>query len=251
MEHSTTWALAREQLREALRPPFEDLTIILINAGLLLAGWFLLSPAIVFRFTTLIFLPAAIASWAFADVPATNLLGSDPQRALPLLGNPAGLKRLFASKNLVLWVLISPVCLVLALILASTQDQWKLGIAVGIAVLFMPFAYLGLCSLVAPMLPFHSRKLAWRRQHRETWRRWGVALVIPYVLTTPAALLTVAPVVLIYALIGTTDDHILIGALLITPWSLALWRIFLNLMTKLVAKRETYLREFLAEPDRG
>lgn len=94
--------------RGVFKPPFEELSIIIVNAALLLGIWFLLNPSLVVRYPSLIFLPAAIASWAFADVPATNLFGADPQTALSKLDQPAALRRWFTAKNIVLWILISP-----------------------------------------------------------------------------------------------------------------------------------------------
>lgn len=126
-----------------------------------------------------------------------------------------------------------------------------LSIAVVVAVLTLPFAYLGVCSLVAPLLPFH--KMPWRERlkRRDTWLRYGVGLVIPYVLTTPAALITLTPAVLIIRFVGQDPSHFLIAAILTTPWSFFLWRLLLRGTNKITAKRHNWLAVFLADPSRG
>lgn len=238
-------------LRAQFRWPFDDLQVIAFNAVLVIGGWFLLSPSLVFRFTSLIFLPAAIASWTFADVPATNLYGANPQLALQRIDSPVALRRLFSVGNVVLWILISPICFVLAWALAPSQGQWVLSASIAVAVMCMPFAYLGLCALVAPLLPFHRMPIKERLHRRDTWLRWGVGLVIPYVLTAPAALIALSPFILVYNLLGQQQEHFLLAAILMTPWCFLLWRVGLHVATRLTERRHDWLVAFLADPSRG
>ncbi|MFZ1853525.1 MAG: hypothetical protein WAU06_01260 [Candidatus Nanopelagicales bacterium] len=245
----------RQEIKTTLgrqfRWPFDDLQVIAFNAVLVIGGWFLLSPAAVFRFTSLIFLPAAIASWTFADVPATNLYGADPELTLQRIDDPVALRRLFSVRNVVLWILISPICFALAWGLAPSEGKWVLSAAIAVAVMCMPFAYLGLCSLVAPLLPFHRMPLKQRMHRRDTWLRWGVGVVIPYVLTTPAALLALSPFILVYNLLGQQQEHFLLAAVLMTPWCFLLWRVGLHLATRLTERRHDWLVAFLSDPSRG
>ncbi len=245
------WQQVRTELRETMRPPFEIYSIIAINVTLVLICWFLINPALIARHTGLIFLPAVLASWAFCDVPATNLYGADPKRFLPILDKPKDIRREFMAKNIVLWILISPACVLFSIILAPSQNDAIVSLAIIVAVSFLPFGYLGVSSLMAPLLPFH--KMPWRQRlkRRDTWWRWIIACLSPYVLATPAAIITVIPAAIFFAIFGDSQTSYLIGAILMTPWALLLWQIMLRITFKVTKRRHQFLVEFLSDPSRG
>lgn len=239
------------ELRHTLRPPFEVLQLVAINTVLLLLGWFLLGPTAVSNFNSAIFLPMAIASWAFADIPATNLLGVDPQESLRLLDDPKGLKRMFTVRNLTLMILICPFCILLSLFLLPSQNHPLTSAAVMLAVVAMPLAYLGVASMAAPLFPFHSMSLKERRGRKDTWVRWGLCCITPWVIIAPAGVISMIPVIIIYNLAPHRDGVYLLAALASLAWSLLLWRAGLAITMKIVRRRRAYLSEFLADPSRG
>ena len=59
-----------------------------------------------------------------------------------------------------------------------------ISLAVAVAVLFLPFPYLGLAAIVAPLLPFHPMPMRERFRRRDTWLRYGIAVALAYLLLT-------------------------------------------------------------------
>lgn len=240
------------ELRSYFRWPLVVPTIVCINVALALGAWFIVDPHMGKKYTALAFLPIAIVSWAFADVPATNLYGSTPEQVINSIDNPRQLRRLMTVKNISLWLLIAPGTCLLSLALLPSQNQPVLSLAICVAVLVIPFTYLGLASMMAPLLPFHELPWRTRLERRDTWLRYGAAIFIAYlVLTWPAAILAVLPAIVVILFIGDQPEHFLLGALLITPWALFLWRVGLHLATRIADRRREWLVEFLSDPSRG
>lgn len=246
------WQQVGAELRSYFRPPFTVPVIVLINVILVLACWFLAGPDTLFHFTAVALLPIAIVSWSFSDVPATNIFGTTPEQTSKLIDQPAQLRRIFTVKNISLWVLISPACFITSLALTPTASRPAVSIAVAIGSATFPFAYLGLAAMVAPLLPYHPIPARERFKRRDTWLRWGLAIGVSYfALTAPAALLVLGPIWLLFQIFGTADTNFLLAAILMTPWSFAIWRMGLHLATKIARKRRDWLVAFLGDPQRG
>ncbi|HAM22714.1 MAG TPA: hypothetical protein DCQ04_10650 [Actinobacteria bacterium] len=233
-------------------PPFEVVSSVLVNVAIVLGVWFLINPDLVLRHTALIFLPVAIASWSFSDVPATNLIGGKADHARDRLHDADLIRRVMTVQNLALWVLIAPACMLLALALTPSGDDATISIAVAIAVLFLPFPYLGLAAIVAPLLPFHPMPMRERLRRRDTWLRYGIAVALAYLLlTTPAAIISLGPAMLVLTFVGQDSIHYLLAAILMTPWCIFLWQCGLRIAARIAIRRQTWLAEFLADPTRG
>ncbi len=260
------------ELRKAIRPPFNGLGVVLVNVTILLGGWFLVGPRSVTNTDVLIFLPFAIAVWAFADVPVTNVLGANAAASLAVLDDPVRLRRMFTVRDLSLWILISPACVVLSLALLPSQGHTPTSIAVIFAVNALPFGYMGVASPLAPLLAYHPIPLRQRLARPRTWPRWLVAVTAPLVLVFPAAVITlllpaylfrvfngevalfeVTPFLSIFNVnfvLGNHDYQIMSSAVSVV-WGLALWRLGLRLTTAIVAARKNYLRDLLGDPTRS
>lgn len=246
------WALVGAEFRSFWKMPMEVPVIVVINIGLCLGVWFLISPSAVTRYTAIVFLPVALAAWAFADVPSTNLFGNHPDYALQYLNDPHKLRRMITVKNIALWILVTPVCVLTSLGLAPGYDRPIVSAAITVAILVLPFAYLGLAACMAPLLPFHPMDWQQRLRRKDTWVRYALALGIAYfALTMPAAWLALGPFWLIQHFFGVEQDHLLLAALLMTPWVLILWRLLLRLSTWITSKRKEWLIDFLEHPERG
>jgi hypothetical protein len=183
----------RHQLRRSFSPPFTEPGVVLMNASLVLVLWFWVPIGLRDLFISLhgeMALPMVLASWMYADVPATNLLAPDRERALAVLDRPADLQRLIDAKNVVLWFLVSPVCIALAI---GTGIAAANGIrisdapapthsailpATAIAVLWIavaPLGALGIASWIGTWFPYHPLPLRTRFQHRRPLRTWWCA----------------------------------------------------------------------------
>lgn len=241
------------ELRETFRPPFEILQVIFFNVSLVLAGWFLLGPDTITaeRFASLVFLPAVLASWAFSDVPATNLYASQPQRALGALGHPDRLRNLIFARNLTLWCLIAPAGAILSWILALDDNDVPTTIIVAAIVLILPFGFLGITSIVAPLLPYHPMSIKERRKKKNTWIRWGVAVIIPFILTMPSAFLLLLPAIGLVELMGRSSTSVGLALLVTIVWTYIVRKIAVGITLRLTAQREERLRAFLSDPSVG
>lgn len=256
------------ELRVAVRPPFEIPRIVVVNTAILLAGWFLLGPQSVTNTSAAIFLPFAVAVWAFADVPATNVLGANAPGALAALGHPARIRRMFTVRDLTLLALICPACIGLSLVLLPGQDRPYTSIAVIMAVIALPLGFLGLASVSGVLLPYHPMSLRQRVRRPATWPRWLGALMSPLLIALPAAVITLlVPALLLRVLIlgqqpqrpvfnpdyvlGVSSLAGLGSAAASVLWSVAVWRGGLLLASWVAVARGSYLRAFLSDPGRG
>lgn len=241
------------ELHSTLKPPFEIVQVVAFNMALVLAGWFLLSPDAVTsaRFASLVFLPAVLASWAFSDVPTTNLYGSQPARAMAALGDADRLRNLIMARDLTLWLLVAPATALLSFALAF-DDRDILGSAVVAAlVVVTPFASLGIGAIMAPLLPYHPIPLSQRRRLRSTWLRWTVAVCLPYALIGPATLVVLLPSIVLVYWQGKSSAVWIACALMTLGWTLLVRRLAVDYAIRLTLKRTAFLREYLADPGRG
>lgn len=240
------------ELKVMFRPPFEVVSSVLVNAAIVIGIWFFINPSIVLRHTALVFLPVAIGSWALSDVPATNLIAGKADHARDRVHDADFIRRVMTVQNLALWVLISPACMLLSLALIPSGGNATVSIAIAIAVLVLPFPYMGLAAIVAPLLPFHPMPIRQRLRRRDTWLRYGLAIALAYfLLTGPAALIALGPAALILTFVGQDPIHFLVAAILMIPWCFFLWRLGLHLATRIAIRRQAWLKEFLADPERG
>lgn len=243
----------RYELHHTLRPPFEILQVVIFNMALVLAGWFILGPAVMEpeALASLVFLPAVLASWAFADVPTTNLYGSQPARALAALGHPERLRNLIMSRDLVLWLLVAPATAILSFALAFRDDDIVGSAAVAAVVIILPFGALGLASIMAPLLPYHAIPLRERRQLRHTWFRWGCAVCIPYFLIGPSAVIILLPATVIVEEFGRTTATWIACLLITTGWTVAVRWLSVAITLRLTHRRREWLTDYLQHPERG
>ena len=62
-----------------------------------------------------------------------------------------------------------------------------------------------------------------RFRRRDTWLRYGIAVALAYLLlTTPAAIISLGPAILILTFVGQDSIHYLLAAVLMTPWCIFL-----------------------------
>lgn len=246
------WSMLKQEIAAYFRPPYEVISIVLINVGLALAAWFLINPDVVLKYTALVFLPIALASWAYADVPATNLFGSHAEQVVGILDQGKRLRRIMTVQNLALWLLVSPAGFVLSLALAPSQNEPLVSLAIGVATMVLPFVYLGLAAIMAPLLPFHPMPWKERLARKDTWLRYGLSVTIAYFgLTWPASIIALAPSGLVFTLVGDRPDHFLLAALLITPWCLFIWRLGLFISSRIAYRHRARLTAFLNNPQAG
>jgi hypothetical protein len=183
----------------------DDLLTIGFNAVLVTICWLLLPDSIVNWLFTLhgaLAFPYFLEMWMLGDTPATNVAGRDAVRAAAYLRDPAALRLWLRAKHLVLASIVGPVCALVAVIIGIVQHRDMGGVAVAVTLLFLPLGVLSVAAWVGLWLPYHPQKLLWRWQHRSDWRaavlRWGVLLVLPYLVVPLIALVLLIPTLIIW-----------------------------------------------------
>lgn len=259
-------AAVRAELRRALHPPFEVPLIVGANGCALAAAWFLAPPRLahlLFTFHGPLGFPMALAAWMYSDVPATNQLGADPRWALAALPDRAALRRMYHAKHLVLWLLISPLALAVAVVVGLHEGKPLASIFTLLWIGLVPLGALGLSAWLGIYLPYHPVPLRRRWEHRRPYRRqlrWLLLTVAPYGLVPLVILvLSVPTVVLWLATVGLhrqqterfTDRVFSWGVGLGGVLAVAAWLGGVRAGAFLAQRRADRLAPFLADPDRG
>jgi hypothetical protein len=258
---ATMLADVREEFGRAFKPPYEVPFVVVVN-GLLMAGaWFWLPPAWLFHLHEARVFPLVLASWMYADVPATNVLGSAAERMGALLDKPAELRRALAAKTIVLWALVTPICLVVCYLTWRTTHESVLSMLASMVILaVVPFGALGLAGWLGIWFPYHALRLADRWEHRRPYGRmivrWSALVLIPYVLVPPLSVLVLAPVLLGWRAFGESwltisDRGLALGAVVLVVLSAVVWRIGLAVGVRMAGRRRARLGPFLADPLAG
>ena len=95
----------------------------------------------------------------YSDVPATNVLGPDSVRVRRALEDPVLFRRLLAAKNVVLWVLITPICCLVALLIGVANHNLLSTVITVVWIGIVPFGALGISNLVGIRFPYHPMPL--------------------------------------------------------------------------------------------
>jgi hypothetical protein len=255
----------RDELRRALRPPYPAASAVVGNGLLMAACWTLLPAAAVnavFRFHGPLAFAMVLAIWMYADVPATNLLGGDPQRGAAVLADPAALRRWFLAKNLALWLLATPLCALTAIAIGAYEHRPVATALTLVWVAAVPLGALGFANWVGIRFPYHPVPLRYRWTRRRQWRpmlvRWIALVLAPYLVVPLISLTLTLPSLLLWAAMTSgkpdsrlNDAQFGWGLLLLAVLSVAAWLVGNRYGTRLARRRGEPLTAFLADPDRG
>jgi hypothetical protein len=254
-------AAVRAELRRVFTAPYEAPIVVAVN-GLLMAGaWFLLPPDWFFRVHSAWVFPLSLATWMLADVPATNVLGSDARQMSAAIDRPRDLLRLLVARNVVLWLLVVPVCAVVALVDGALSHASALTVVATLGALaVLPTGTLGIAAWLGVLWPYHPMPLATRwAQRRRFWpviARWSTLVLLPYVLVPFIATVIYAPVFLAWYLYAggswqatTHGELAVLFALAVVIGAIA-WSGGHAVSVRLAGARSVPLRDFLADETR-
>lgn len=185
----------------------DDLVAVVVNAGLVTMCWFLLPDTALnwlFALHGALAFAYVLEMWMLADTPATNVLGRDPDRALSLLRDPTAMRQWLRAKHIALWTFVGPPCAVVALVIGIARGQYMQGVAVALILLSLPLGVLSVAAWIGIWLPYHPRGLLWRWRHRSDWHgavlRWGVLVLLPFLVVPVIAVLLLTPTLVIWTL---------------------------------------------------
>lgn len=255
----------RIELGEALHSPYEVPIAVAVNGALMTVLWFFLPSqwknALFALHGTLAF-AMVLAGWMISDVPATNVLARDPERMMLALGDPAMFRRLLYAKNIALWLLVAPVCSVVAVGIGINNHELTAMIVAMVAIAVLPFGALGLSAWVGIRFPYHPIPLSQRWAHRRPWRhmvvRWIALAATPYLLVPTIIVILFLPSLAFWA--AFADDGlqsrlsagvyalgILIACAVTLIGALGGHRIG----ERLARRRKAELSEYLSDPSLG
>jgi hypothetical protein len=261
---ATMRAAVRAEWRRALHPPYETPSVVVGNGLLLTACWTLLPASALsslFRFHGPLVFAAVLASWMYSDVPATNLLGGDPQRSIAALPDPTVLRRMWYAKNIIMWGLVTPVCALVAIGIGIYENRLGTTLLTVLWIAAVPLGALGFSSWLGVWFPYHVLPLRYRWAQRRRWRRmlarWMVLILAPYVVVPLLTAVLTLPSVLLWAAVAPakpahiTDEQLAWGLLLAVVLAVVAWTVGHWLGPRLAHRRRGTLTVFLRDPDRG
>ena len=208
---ATLGSAVRQEFARIRRPPFETFVTVGVNGAIMSSAWFFLPTSLkdaVFTLHGSLAFALVLAAWMYSDVPATNVLGPDAARAVAAIDDPVMFRRLLIAKDLVLWCLVTPVCLVVALVngIFFAHDLLS-ALYAAIWIGIVPFGVLALSGLVGIRFPYHPVPVRYRWEHRRPWWRmvvrWLVLVVTPYGLVPALGVLIMLPSLLLWGLTST------------------------------------------------
>jgi hypothetical protein len=258
-------AAVRAELRRAFHPPFQVPVIVAINGTVLTLAWFLSPPRLsnlLFTFHGPLGFPMALAGWMLSDVPATNVIGADPGWALAAMHDRRALRRMYRAKSLVIWLLVAPLAVTVAVIVGVHEHRPLGTIFTVLWIGVVPLGALGLSTWLGILLPYHQVPLRRRWAHRRPYRRqlrWLILTVAPYGLVPLLVLVISVPTFALWIValgghrplrrLGDMDFAwgVSIGVVL----ALAAWFGGVRLAARLTQRRAARLEPLLADPDRG
>jgi len=255
----------RAEVARVLRPPFETLLTVAINAALMSSAWFFLPPDL---FNQLFSLHGSLAfafvlsSWMYSDVPATNVLAPDAIRVLGAIDQPRALRRILLAKSTVLWCIVAPFCLVISFIMGANSSDRIAAVYSAIAIGIVPFGVLSVSAWLGILFPYHPVPIRYRLRERRHWRpmlvRWGTLVLLPYAIVPALTMAFLAPSLLIWGLTspaGLTqklpDNDLGLGIVLACAIALAAVHFGHRFSLRLIARRRDALVSYLSDPQRG
>ena len=255
----------RLEFGRAFRSPYVVPSVVVVN-GVLMTGLWLWAPGTwknsLFSLHGPLAFALVLGGWMIADVPATNLLGPDPERTRAALDDPVMFRRLLFAKNLVLWSFVAPVCSVVALIIGTSNHDYVAMVITIIAITVMPFGVLGISAWVGIRFPYHPISMRERWRHRRSWGRmwvrWLVLVVTPYGLVPALAFAFITPTLLLWGISAQrgltgrlSDGEYALGVLMACGLSLAAAVFGQRAGARWALRRKKKLLAYLADPSLG
>ncbi|MGP8060809.1 MAG: hypothetical protein ACLP9C_14385 [Acidimicrobiales bacterium] len=236
-----------------------------MNGALMTSAWFFLPASLkdkLFTFHGTLAFAVVLAFWMYSDVPATNVLGPDRLRVIAAIDDPVIQRRLLYAKNIVLWILVTPICVVVAFAIGLYERDLLATLYTIVWLGLVPLGVLGLSNLVGIRFPYHPMPLRFRWEHRVPRRRmlvrWLALVVTPYGLVPALGVLLMLPSL---ALWGFTAKGGLSKRLPSNDlgWGIALacgiaglaWWGGHRVGTWLLRRRRAQVLDFLGDPGRG
>ncbi len=255
----------RLEFRSALHPPYETPVVVAVNGALMSSAWFFLPPSLkddLFTFHGTLAFAVVLAFWMYSDVPSTNVLAPDRLRVIASIGNPKIQRRLLYAKNIVLWLLVTPACVLVALGIGLYEDQLLATLYTVVWLGFVPLGVLGITNLIGIRFPYHPMPLRYRWEHRTPRRRmlvrWLILVLTPYGLFPVLGVILMLPTLALWGFTSNSglskklpDNDLGLGILVACGIAALAWWGGHRLGTRMIRRRREDLIDFLSDPARA
>jgi len=255
----------RLEFRSTLQPPYETPIVVAVNGALMSSAWFILPTSLsdkLFTFHGSVAFAVVLAFWMYSDVPATNVLGPDRLRVIAAIDDPRTQRRLLYAKNLVLWILVTPACVLVALAVGLYEHDLLVTLYTIVWLGLVPLGVLGISNLVGIRFPYHPMPLRFRWQHRLPRRRmlvrWAALVVIPYGLVPALGVILMLPSLALWGFTSKSglskqlpSNDLGAGIALACVIAGLCWWGGHRAGTWLIRRRREELLDFLGDPGRG
>ena len=257
-------AALRAELGRAFTAPYEAPVVVTVNAVLVTGAWLWLPlplQDLLFSLHGALAFPVVMATWMLADVPATNILGSDPHRIVAAIDDPSALRRLVYAKSAVLWLLVTPVCVLVAVGIGIDRERWSTTVVTIVGIIVVPIGSLGIAGWLGIYFPYHTLPLAERWRHRRPYGpmvvRWVTLCLLPYALVPAITSTLAAPAFVAWAMATRhwkgriPDRDLAIGVAVTAVLSTAAFFLGHRHGLRLIRRRRDRLVAFLEQPQLG
>ena len=253
------------ELRTAFHYPYTLLQVIVLNAVLVVVLWYFAPPkveALFFDVHSPALFTIVLAGWMYSDVPATNVLASDPARTLAALDDRTMTVRLMTAKRLALWILVAPLCTAITFIMGYRSQHWTTEMVAIASIVVLPFGTLAIAGWVGIIWPYHPRSLGYRWRHRRDWFhdlvRWGVLVFLPYGLVPLIGLVLLIPSLIVWGVRSEQQvadlsavPHLVLGMVLAVVMTIGGTVLGNRFGWRLIERRRAALQHYLAHPELG
>ena len=254
-----------QEMRRITRPPFETLLTVAFNAALMSSAWFFLPTHLVnqlFELHGSLAFAFVLSSWMYSDVPATNALATNAPQALAAIDHPRELRRILAARRVVLWTVVSPVCLIISFVIGfGTADPALAGYSI-VAIAVIPFGVLAVSAWLGILFPYHPIPIAYRWKHRRQWwpmlGRWATLVLLPYAIVPALSITFMAPTALIWGITSKSgltkklpDNDVGLGIALACDIAVAAAYLGQHLSILFISRRRDRLVAYLSDPRLG
>ena len=258
-------AALKREYRRTLQTPYEVPIVVIVNGALMSSAWFFLPPSLrdeLFTLHSSLAYALVLSAWMYSDVPATNLMGADPERAAAVVDDPLAFRQFLYVKNLVLWSYVTPACIVVAVIFGIVTHTYLSTLYSVIWIGVVPFGMLAISAWFGIAFPYHPMplRLRWRHRapHRRMLIRWMLLVTIPYVLVPMLGAAMMVPSLLLWGFAsphGVTerlpDDYLGWGVALACVIAGACTLVGHRVSFRIARRRRDVLLAFLDDASRG
>lgn len=261
---STLPAAFRAELQRTFSSPYEAPLVVVVNAALVTTAWLWLPlplQDLLFSLHGELAFPVVLATWMLADVPATNVLGSDARRVTSAIDDPGALRRLLYAKNAALWLLVAPASSLVAVVIGLERADWSTTVVTVIGIMVVPIGSLGVAAWLGIWFPYHVLPLSERWHRRRPYGRmvvrWLALATLPYAIVPAVTTALAAPAFLAWVLTSgewrrrIPDGDLAVGVAITVVLSTVAFFVGHRVGLGFIRRRRAQLLDFLARPQLG